>query len=431
VSHASIRQMIPASVREPVYRWRHDHRPSRYFYIPVAALFVIARRLRAQETSQPKSIHRILVIHPAGLGDMLLFTPVLRALCDAYPGAEIDVLALHRYVGVAFADQPRIHHVFYLHPYPSGRPDLRFAMVRSIRTALLKSLKYYPRTILQIVRGRYDLGINASLSIEYDHLGNALLFAAGIPTRLGMRDHQLGLLTYEAVPDFSRVHRVQNYLKLLAPLHLSDPGPEYEYQISKHDEERAQEFLREMGASTGCGPLVAFQPGANLLVNSRRWPAAYFSEVARALVTEMSAAIVLLGDGSDRELCGEIAAGADCGAIDAAGKLTFSETAALLARSQLCITNDTSTLHLAEAMGTPRVISIFGPTAYQLIAPGNSRHISLHSHLPCVPCLGSNITKDSPRCWRVIKEECLWTIEPQRVVAIANKMLSEAGLDPR
>src|SRR6185503_5964729 len=96
-------------------------------------------------------------------------------------------------------------------------------------------------------------------------------------------------------------------------------------------------------------------------------------------------------------------------------------TAALLSLCQLFITNDTSTLHLAEAVEVPRVISIFGPTDPALLAPQSERHIVFRSKLPCAPCMGGLIDANTERCWRDVKEECLLEISPAEVIAVVRQ----------
>jgi len=160
-------------------------------------------------------------------------------------------------------------------------------------------------------------------------------------------------------------------------------------------------------------------------VNSRRWPAEYFSSVCEHLAHE-GFEIVLTGDKDDVDVCDQIARTSGRKTKSFAGRLTFKQTAALLSLADLCITNDTSTLHLAEAVKVPRVISIFGPTNPDILAPLNSRNIVLRSKLPCAPCMGGMIDGNTERCWRDVKEECLWGITPDEVVGVLKELYPAA-----
>jgi heptosyltransferase-2 len=151
-------------------------------------------------------------------------------------------------------------------------------------------------------------------------------------------------------------------------------------------------------------------------VNSRRWPAEYFARVCEYLFNE-GFEVVLTGDRDDVEVCAEVERACDAEIKSLTGALTFAESAALLSIADLVVTNDTATLHLAEAAAAARIVSIFGPTDPSLLAPRNSRHLVFRSNLPCAPCMGGTIDANTERCWREVKEECLWQTTPAQVIA--------------
>jgi len=171
--------------------------------------------------------------------------------------------------------------------------------------------------------------------------------------------------------------------------------------------------------------IAVIHPGGKMHINSRRWPAEYFASVGHFLAQE-GFEVVLAGDKDDVDVCDQIARTPGVKTTSLAGRLTFNQTAALLSLSSLCITNDTSTLHLAEAVKVPRVISIFGPTNPDILAPQNSRNIVLRSKLPCAPCMGGLIDGNTEVCWRDVKEECLWGITPDEVVGVLKELYPAA-----
>jgi len=69
-----------------------------------------------------------------------------------------------------------------------------------------------------------------------------------------------------------------------------------------------------------------------------------------------------------------------------AGEYTFPMVASLLQKAKVCITNDTSILHLADAMGTEKVISLWGPSNSKKSGPRSHRNIFIQSDLECSPC---------------------------------------------
>jgi ADP-heptose:LPS heptosyltransferase len=225
------------------------------------------------------------------------------------------------------------------------------------------------------------------------------------------------LLTTRATVNHLQTQRASAYLQFLQPLEISPASNAYEFPVQKND-------LISVKVALICEsvdltkPLAVIHPGGKQHINSRRWPAEYFARVGEFLSAHQGFEIVLTGDEYDVEVCEKIAGKPGKGIKSIAGRLTFAETAALLSISELFITNDTSALHLAEAVQVPRVISIFGPTDAELLAPRNHRHTVLKSKLPCAPCMGGSIDGNTERCWRDVKEECLWEITPAQVIDV-------------
>jgi len=362
---------------------------------------------------------RIVLIQLAGLGDTLMLTPALAALQTEYPNARIDFVTLHGYVKDAFKNHPRFNKITTLPAYP-GRWIIAKFVNRSGGKLVLAVLWYYPNLLLSHLFSRYDVGINFALSDFDRNLGNALLYCLNVRKRVGSAGLNDKLLTDPVTVDHALMQRSTAYLKFLEPLGISAGRRAYEYPVRKDDLDIVKLALQREGVDTS-RPLVVIHPGGKIHVNSRRWPAEYFARVCEFLSVNEGFEIVLTGDGDDVAVCQQIASSLGKKTKSLAGRFTFAETAALLSLCQLCITNDTSTLHLAEAAQVPRVISIFGPTDADILAPQSERHVVLRSKLPCAPCMGGIIDANTERCWREVKEECLSGISPEQVIGVLQK----------
>lgn len=408
-----------ADLRERFYAWR-QRRPVKRFC--AASLFLAVLPFRVgilallnifQRGQQPK---RIVVVQFAGLGDMLMLTPALAALQDHYPDAEIDLITLHGYVRDAFQHHPRLNNVSALPVYPGHWIMSKF-VESSGPKLILAVISFYADVLLKHSFSRYDLGVNFGLSDFDRNLGNTLLYCLSISKRVGSFGLNDKMLTDRIAVDYARRHRAIAYLSFLSPLGISSTNHCYEFPISGTDLQTVKLALRREKVDT-TKPLAVIHPGGKVLVNSRRWPADYYARVCDFLSNSEGFEVVLTGDRDDLAVCNLIERRLGAQVKVLAGQLTFSETAALLSSCQLCITNDTSTMHVAEAMEVPRVISIFGPTDPDLLAPQNERHVVLRSDLPCAPCMGGVIDGKTERCWRDIKEECLWRITPEQVIGV-------------
>jgi heptosyltransferase-2 len=356
----------------------------------------------------------------AGLGDLLMLTPAIAALKQNYPDAKIDFITLHDYVRDAFAHHPRFDSITALPAYP-GRWIIAKFVNRSGWRLMLATLRCYPILLLKHLFVRYDLGINFGLSDFDRNLGNVLLYSLRARRRIGSAGLVDRLLTERVNVTGERRQRAATYLKVLEPLEIAPTAvTPYEFPVTPHEVNDVTLALRRVNIDSS-RPLVLMHPGGKLHVNSRRWPAEYFARVCKFLSDEEGFQIVLTGDQDDVEVCEKIAHAAGPKVKSIAGRLSFAETAALLSLSQLFITNDTSTLHLADAVRVPRVISIFGPTDPEQLVPRNERHIVFRSKLSCAPCMGGLIDAGTERCWRDVKEECLSEISPEQVIGVVRQ----------
>ncbi len=120
------------------------------------------------------------------------------------------------------------------------------------------------------------------------------------------------------------------------------------------------------------GDHVVLHPGA--ASGSRRWPAARWAQVARALAAG-GADVRLTGGPDERALCDGIAADAGLPArASTAGTLDLPGLAALVGAARLLVCGDTGVAHLATALRTPSVL-LFGPVPPTAWGPAVDQHL--------------------------------------------------------
>lgn len=130
------------------------------------------------------------------------------------------------------------------------------------------------------------------------------------------------------------------------------------------------------------GDFVALAPGS--IWGSKRWP--FYAELA----SRLAAAVVVVGGPDDTGLGDAIVQAvrpSGRAAVNACGKLTLRQSAALIGKARLLVTNDSAPLHLATAMGTP-VVALFGPTITEFgFGPLRAGDVALGIQgLDCRPC---------------------------------------------
>jgi heptosyltransferase-2 len=155
---------------------------------------------------------------------------------------------------------------------------------------------------------------------------------------------------------------------------------------------------------------VALAPGS--IWGSKRWP--YYRELAVRLAER--AAIVVVGGPEDVDLASEItqAVGRSGGrAASGCGRLTLRQSAEVIRRAVVLVTNDSAPLHLATAMGTP-VVAVFGPTIPEFgFGPIREGDVSLGlAELACRPC-----SDHGPPACPLGHHRCMRELSVDRVLA--------------
>lgn len=296
-----------------------------------------------------------LVIQTAFLGDVVLTTPLLAALAAQH--GPVDVITTP-VAAPMLETHPAVRHVI---PYDKRGTDGGWAGLRRLAGRL--KAEQYQRAYLP----------HRSLRTA------ALAFLARIPSRIGFSSGWSFL--YTAARPKPRTGHESDRLLALADERSAVYPPQL--RPTAEDEQVAADLLAGGGIQSG-ESFLAIAPGS--IWGSKRWP--YYRELAAALADRM--AVVAVGGQDDRQLGDEIvgAVGRSGGrAVNACGKLTLRQSAALIARAALLVTNDSAPLHLATAMSAP-IVAIFGPTVPEFgFGPIRAGDVALGIEgLQCRPC---------------------------------------------
>ena len=389
-------------------------------------------------TAASRSPARILVVATRQIGDVLVTTPLIRAIRHRWPEARIDVLGYEKTMGML-----------------AGNPDIS----EVIESAEHPTLPQYMALIRRCWRA-YDLAFVTQISDRAHAYG--LLFARA---RVGMvpasRRHawwKRALSLHSVQIDYMHQHALSEKLQLMTPFARGDLFSEGVAVVPP-----APEALPADLAHLRAQALVVFH--ATPMWRYKRWPAANWAALARELIAR-GFQVALTGSASpqDRQMNAEIAAGlksssvagnsplapaaGDAGngdgtgegrLIDLSGRLSLAQVGTLLRSAQLFVGVDTSVTHLAAACGTPTV-AIFGPTPptnfgpwpqgtrraqpYALVAPLQQiANVALvQGQAPCVPCRKSGCDNHFDS-----RSDCLDQLAPARVLAACERMIATRG----
>ncbi len=352
---------------------------------------------------------KILLIRLRLIGDVVFTTPAIAALHRHYPNASITYL-------VEAAAEPVVRH----------NPHLTEIIVAD-RPRGWRRVIYDLQLARRLRRANFDLVIDF-------HGGPRsawLTRATGAPQRIGYALPGR-VWAYTTRLPWTRAlvpprHSVENQSDLLAPL-LGVAPPDRDHLPVEMPEDAAAARsiggrLTAAGVTENASIVVMHVSAGNPF---RRWPADHFAHVAASLASRDSARRIIITSGpSESEAADSIAATAQERAGPAAsrivrcGEFDLSELRALVGRAALYIGGDSGPLHIAATTNVP-VVALFGPTLPERSMPWRSSRAQAIAvdagQLPCRPCHQRHCVPGDFRC--------LTTIEPERVVAAAEKLLS-------
>ena len=248
---------------------------------------------------------------------------------------------------------------------------------------------------------------------------SALMFRlGGLRSRRGTAGGWRTWMLTDPVPrgPLLEAHRVNEFLALVGVEAEGDPPAP---------------VLRPPGAvnrpRAGETRVVALFPGAN--AESRRWPAGRFSALAQRLAGA-GRRVLILGGPDEEELTAVVsAAGAAFGECeDLGGRTDLVALAAVLARCDALVTNDTGPMHLAAALGTA-VVALEGPADVRQTGPLGPRvRLIGRFDLPCVPCVKNRCRRTGPGTELAeAQNECMWLISVDEVERVVQELLDGGG----
>ena len=224
------------------------------------------------------------------------------------------------------------------------------------------------------------IDLHKSLRTRYIRLNTSFSEVTGYNKQILART----LLIYFGINRFKTIKPV--YLRYFEAvrkysIHYDDKGTEV--YASHSDNDIVNRQLKADGI-TGARQLVVICPGASY--KNKQWLPERFAEVAISLHNDSSTEVVMLGGSADSRLCDGIIALTKKNIVSYAGKFSLLQSAALLQRSALVITNDSGMMHLAQSQKVP-VVAIFGATSRELgFYPFPQKSVVVEKEVSCRPC---------------------------------------------
>ena len=327
----------------------------------------------------PEKIDKILLVELLQVGDLIVTTPVIKALREKYKEATIDILVLREMKEVLTGNQD----LNRLIPYEKNF----FNLIREIRKE-----KYNLGVILH--PGSFIISLVLLLSEVKYRIGSA---KSGIFYGKGF------FLNKKIKPNLKIQHKIEDNLDIIRQIGIDSKNKNPEIFITKESEANAKDFL----VKNEIERFIVIHPGANF--KTHEWPTERYAELADRIIKNYKISVVFTGSRKDSILVNNILRFMDNKAYAFLGK-TIKDFFSIIKNSELVISVDTSASHVAAAFNK-QVITLFGASNPDVWHPYSKKGNVIYKNEKCTNC-------NKNFCFRIgeRKQECMKTITVKDVL---------------
>lgn len=341
--------------------------------------FATAKRVTAPFRKDTTTYRKIVVTKFFGMGSIIVATPALQALREAYPDAEIHFVSFKSNKEILEILNLTDKNWFVDNSSPAAFASSTLALARDLRAE------------------KFDLMIDFEFFAKFPLV---LAGLAGVPKKAGFYlTQEPWRRTLLDVPgSYNHYYHTKDIFVSL--VYLLTTGDlfylDFESFRSRYAypevtiEPAAREHVSKLLTGLGIGSARTFVVNANtsadLAPEVRKWPTERYVELTRRLLAEnQGASVVFIGAKSERPYVEAIVNQVDDPrAVSLAGELSLRQLLALFDRTELFVTNDSGPMHLACLVDTP-IVGLFFADTPTIYGPVASRTATVSPSLYSIP----------------------------------------------
>ncbi|MBT3880898.1 MAG: glycosyltransferase family 9 protein [Candidatus Scalindua sp.] len=345
------------------------------------------------------SLKKILVIRLDRIGDMVVTTPIFRALKENLPDVHVTALT-----------NPVNNNIVINNPFI----DCILVYDRENKHKSFNSRLTFFRSIRE---RKFDLVIDPYL--DYELKTSFITRFVGNGFRLGFEFAGRGLFyNIRYNPNVFPVstekkHMIDYDLDLLTCIGVETEKRQPEIFLSS--EEKAYNLLKKAGVNPE-DRVIGIHPGGHY--ESQRWPINEFAAISDYLITHYGIKVILFAGREEKQLISEFKGHAAKAPV-ILEDLSLREFMSALSYCSLFLCNNSGPLHIATALNIPTV-STMGPTIPYHWWPRGKNHIVLREDVDCSPCK-KGICET---------HECMKLITTNDFIAAVERQIKDLNISP-
>ena len=325
----------------------------------------------------------IAIMLPNWIGDVVMATPTLRALREHY-GPQAQLVGVMRpYVGKVL----------------EGTSWLDTCLLYD-RRAPSKGL-----TTWQLIRKLRQLRLDTFVLLPHSFHAGLLAWASGAGNRVGFVRNGRGILLNRRLyqrrvaGQYQIRSAIDHDLEVGAAVGASTEHRRPELATTRADELGADRVWTNLGLNDVREVILLNTGSANS--PARHWPQPYFVDLARRIVTERDAAVLVLCGPGEVAAARQIVEAADHPRVTSMADqdLGIGVAKACVHRASLMVSTDSGPRHYGPAFDVP-VVALCGPIDARWNASHHVKSISLQQPVDCGPCGRSHCPFAHHACMR-------------------------------
>ncbi len=313
----------------------------------------------------PPKFSRILLTRMKYIGDIVLTTPIIRSVRNAFPDAYIAYMGEKSAVSL-LENNPNLNEII---PFDFSRP----------------TIFEQPRVAWELRRRKFDLAIDL-----FNNPRSALLTrATGADVRVGAERKGRGkLYTVQVRDDGKPKTAIEFHNQFIQAVGIEPTSDKTEIFLTEDEKREARIYLQWLDYENSpldiTKPIVGIHPGATW--PAKRWLPERFAELADLIAAKLGAQVILTAGPNDADVIRAVM-GHSIANVKVIRNLPLRQLAAIISLGSAYVANDNGTMHISAALRVP-TIGIFGPGEENIWFPylANEGHIALRRDVHCHPC---------------------------------------------
>lgn len=293
---------------------------------------------------------KILVVRFSSIGDIVLTTPVLRALKEQLNNPTIHYVTKQQFASIV-ENNPHVDRVFTMN-------------------------KSIDEVIPELKVEDYDQILDLHNNIRTQGLKKKLRKPSSTLRKLNWKKWLLVKLKMNKMPD---LHVVDRYFEVAHSVGVKSDGKPGEFYIDSKDKVDVSQLA------------VAPKSYLTVAIGAQYKTKCMPKELLLNILEKVDMPVVLVGGKMDNALAEEVVNALGERIINACGKYNLAGSASIVEQSEKLLTNDTGMMHIASCLNIP-IVSVWGNTVPDLgmypYYPNQPEKYSIHEvkSLNCRPC---------------------------------------------